>query len=415
MNAARSIVLAALRRLRGGLLEVSEAGRSHLFGPQDSSLKARLVVRDASAWRRFLRGSNGLADAYIRGEWECDDLVALVRIGARDVPRIDGVRRVALPAKRLVARVPRNSVRAARRHIAAHYDLGNDLFRAFLDETMTYSCARFDLPGLTLEDAQEAKLERACRTLALTPDDHLLEIGTGWGSLAIHAARRYGCRVTTATISREQARLARRRVHDAGLEGLVKVVLEDYRHLRGRFDKLVSLEMIEAVGWQYFDTFFRACARLLEPRGLMLLQAITIDGRFYDLEKATRSFANTYVFPSGCLPSLEVIRRCALSAGLAERWEDDLTDSYPPTLRHWRQRFNAARPALARLGYDERFARLWNLYLSWCEAGFLERRIEDHQLLFSRLKILSDRTSSSTAGPREASFASAVRPPGPST
>ena len=219
--------------------------------------------------------------------------------------------------------------------------------------------------------------------LELPPDDHLLEIGTGWGGLAIHARRHYGCRVTTTTISREQRELAPRAGADAGLEDRVTVLLEDYRDLRGRYDKLASIEMIEAVGWQYFDTFFPRCAELLEPDGLMLLQAITIDDRNYELEKAARSFINTHVFPSGCLPSLQVIRSCADRAGLAERGHEDMTASYPLTLSRWRRNFLAARERIEELGYDRRFRRLWELYLCWSEGGFRERRIGDYQMLLA--------------------------------
>jgi cyclopropane-fatty-acyl-phospholipid synthase len=250
---------------------------------------------------------------------------------------------------------------------------------------MTYSCAAFDDPEMTLAEAQGAKLERACRKLELTPDDHLLEIGSGWGALAIHAAHNYGCRVTTTTISREQHELATRRVAEAGLEDRVTILFEDYRRLVGRYDKLVSIEMIEAVGWQYFDTFFGKCSELLAPGGLMLLQAITIDDRRYELDKATRSFANTYVFPAGCLPSLEIIRGCLGRAGLTQLGLEDLTDSYPPTLRQWRENFVAATERVGELGYDERFQRLWRLYLCWCEGGFRERAIQDYQLLIAPL------------------------------
>jgi cyclopropane-fatty-acyl-phospholipid synthase len=415
MSLARAMVLGALRRVRNGRIELREGGRRHLLGPPDADLAVTVEVRDPSAWRRCLRGSHGVADAYLDGAWDCDDLVTLVRIGARELPRLDPLRRAILPLRRVLERVPRNTLRAARLHIGAHYDLGNDLFAAFLDETMSYSSATFDTPGMTLREAQEAKLDRICRALELTPDDHLLEIGSGWGGLAIHAAGRYGCRVTTTTISREQRALARARVQAAGLEDRVTVLLDDYRDLGGRYDKLVSVEMIEAVGWQYFDTFFDRCAALLTPGGLMLLQAITIDDRFYELEKAARSFANTHVFPSGCLPSLPVIRRCAGRVGLDERAADDLTDSYPPTLRRWRENFLAAEPEIAALGYDERFRRLWDLYLRWSEGGFLERRIEVHQLLFERVNMRDEIASSSSAGPREASLATASFPPGPST
>ena len=289
-----------------------------------------------------------MADAYLAGTWECDDLVTLVRIGAREIPRLDTLRRALLPLRR---GLPRNTITGARRHIAAHYDLGNELFAAFLDETMTYSCAAFDSPAMTLREAQEAKFERVCRGLELGLEDHLVEIGSGWGGLAVHAAMRHGCRVTT--ISREQ---------------------------RGRYSKLVSIEMIEAVGWQYFDTYFHRCAGLLEPGGRMALQAITIDDRYGELEMAARSFANTHVFPSGCLPSLSVIRHSAGRAGLVELEREDLSDSYPLTLRRRRENFAAAWDRVAELGYDERFRRRWELYLSWCEGGFVERRIKNHLL-----------------------------------
>jgi cyclopropane-fatty-acyl-phospholipid synthase len=375
VSLARSIVLAGLSRVRTGRIELREDGRCHLFGPEDGDLRVRIDVRDPRAWRPILRGSHGVADAYLHGWWDCDDLVALVRIGAREIPRLDPLRRVLAPLRR---GVPRNTRLASRRHVRAHYDLGNDLFEAFLDDTMMYSCALFDRPGMSLRDAQHAKLERICSQLALGPEDHLLEIGTGWGGLAIHAAQHRGCRVTTTTISSEQHALAQLRVREAGLADRVTVLLDDYRDLRGTYSKLVSVEMIEAVGWQYFDTFFGRCAGLLAPGGLMLLQAITIDDRFYELEKAARSFANTHVFPSGCLPSLPVIRRCAGRAGLTELAAEDLTDSYPLTLRAWRANFLAADlPA-----YDERFRRMWELYLCWAEGGFIERRTEDHQLLF---------------------------------
>jgi cyclopropane-fatty-acyl-phospholipid synthase len=236
-----------------------------------------------------------------------------------------------------------------------------------------------------LHEAQEAKLDRVCRKLELDPDDHLLEIGTGWGSLALHAAGRYGCRVTTTTISREQRAVAMQRVRKHGLEDRVTVLLEDYRDLRGRFDKLVSIEMIEAVGWQYFDTFFRRCAELLRPDGLMLLQAITIADRAYELEKATRSFVKQLIFPAGCLPSVEVIRRCVGRVTDFRMLDlEDMTDHYSETLRRWRENFVRSEKRAAELGYDQRFRRLWELYFSWCEGGFRERRIGDVQALLAK-------------------------------
>ncbi len=281
--------------------------------------------------------------------------------------------------------MPENTRTSARKHISAHYDLGNDLFSAFLDERMVYSCAYFPDRQASLEQAQLAKLQRICERLQLGPDNHLLEIGSGWGGLAIHAAREHGCRVTTTTISAEQHALASRRVREAGLEDRVTVLARDYRDLEGRYDRLVSVEMIEAVGWQYFDEFFRRCGELLTPDGLMLLQAITIDDRIYETEKGARSFANTYVFPGGCLPSQGLIADClARVTDMREVWREDITAHYPPTLVAWRRRFLDAWERLRAKGYDERFRRLWTFYLCSSEAGFRERRIADVQALFAK-------------------------------
>jgi cyclopropane-fatty-acyl-phospholipid synthase len=382
---ARHLSSALLGRLREGRLRVVGGADAREFGPPDAPLEATVRAQDSAFLDALPRGSLALADAYADGRWDSDDLVSLIRIGARELPRLDRFRRLLAPVRRATTRIPRNTRDGARRHIAAHYDLGNDMFRLFLDETMTYSCAYFESPDATLREAQEAKLDRICRKLELGPDDHVVEIGTGWGSFAMHAAGRYGCRVTTTTISREQRDLAVERVREAGLEDQVSVVLEDYRDLRGRFDKLVSIEMIEAVGWQYFDTFFRRCADLLRPSGLMLLQAITIEDRVYELEKATRSFIKQLIFPAGCLPSVEVIRR-SVSRVTDMRMLDleDITDHYPETLRRWRENFVRSADRVTELGYDLRFRRLWELYFAWCEGGFRERRIGDVQALFAK-------------------------------
>jgi cyclopropane-fatty-acyl-phospholipid synthase len=281
--------------------------------------------------------------------------------------------------------VPRNSRSGAHRHISAHYGLGNDLFALYLDGSMMYSSAVFPDPGASLAEAQEHRLDLICRALELGPEDHLLEIGTGWGALAAHAAGRYGCRVTTTTISREQRDGAMRRIGDAGVEDRVTVLLEDYRDLRGRYTKLVSLEMIEAVGWQYFDLFFRRCSELLEPDGLFFLQAILIDDRLYEVEKAARSFANTLIFPGGCLPSLEVIERCvARETDLNMVGLEQIGAHYARTLELWRERFVANADLAGELGYDEPFRRLWTLWLAMSEAGFRERRLRDVQILFAK-------------------------------
>jgi cyclopropane-fatty-acyl-phospholipid synthase len=382
---SRSLAFGALRRLRHGRLEVVEGGRRLAFGPAGAELRAEVRVLDPGFWRSLARGTVGLAERWMDFAWDCDDLVALGRMFVRELQAFDRVRRLLIPVQRAARLIPRNTREGARRNVAAHYDLGNDLFALFLDETMTYSCAVFDDSEASLREAQEAKLDLACRKLELRPGDHLLEIGSGWGSLAIHAASRYGCRVTTTTISRAQYELAVRRVQDAGLADRVTVLLEDYRDLRGRYDKLVSIEMIEAVGWQYFDLFFRRCSELLRPDGLMMLQAIVIDDQAYEAEKASKSFANTQIFPGGCLPSVEVIRRCtARATDMRALAVEDITGHYPETLRRWRERFLTRAERAETLGYDRSFRRLWELYLAWCEAGFLERRLGDLQLLLAK-------------------------------
>lgn len=387
--AARALVGAVLSRTKGGEIEVVENGASRVYG-EPSELRATVRVNDPAAWRGPLHGSTGLGEAFVDGLWETDDLVALIQIGARSLTNQHrgisaAVSKTRSGLHRLRGLVPENTRGGARQNISAHYDLGNDLFAAFLDPTMMYSCAYFPRDGADLEEAQVTKLDRICERLQLGPDTHLLEIGTGWGGMAIHAARTTGCRVTTTTISHAQHELATARVREAGLEDRVTILLRDYRDLDGTYDRLVSVEMIEAVGWQYFDQYFRTCDRLLADDGLFLLQAITVDDRLYEMEKASQSFANTHVFPGGCLPSL---KRIAESIGtvtqMREIWLEDITAHYPPTLAMWRERFFEAWDKLKAHGYDERFKRLWDYYLSSSEAGFRERRIGDVQVLFAK-------------------------------
>jgi cyclopropane-fatty-acyl-phospholipid synthase len=386
---AGTAVRTVLRQVGDGRIELSDDGRQRAFGPPGAELRASVTVHDPAAWRGPLGGSLGLGETYVDGAWDSDDLVALIRIAARELRDLDGLRgAVARPRgalHQLRGLVPAQTRGRARESIAAHYDLGNDLFSAFLGPRMQYSCAYFERPEATLEQAQIAKLERICRRLRLGPDTHLLEIGSGWGGLAVHAAAEHGARVTATTISREQHALATERVRAAGLGDRITVLLEDYRDLRGSFDRLVSVEMIEAVGWRQFDEYFRRCSRLLRPDGLMLLQAIAIDDRLYEAEKASRSFANTHVFPGGCLPSNRVIADClARVTDMRQIWSEDITAHYPPTLAAWRRRFHAAWEDLRDHGYDERFRRLWDFYLCSSEAGFRERRIADVQALFAK-------------------------------
>ncbi|HET9010703.1 MAG TPA: cyclopropane-fatty-acyl-phospholipid synthase family protein [Gemmatimonadaceae bacterium] len=384
---ARRIAHAFLARIHTGRLTVVEDGETVVFGAGPPT--ATVYVHSPRVWRRLMRGSRGLAESYLDGMWTTPDLTAVVRVAARNVDGIDRLRRrlapVRAPIQRAAALVRPNTRRRSRRAIAEHYDLGNDLFELMLDPTMMYSSALFDRPGMTLEEASTAKLERICEKLALGPDDHVLAIGTGWGGFAVHAASTRGCRVTTTTISREQHDYAVESVRRAGLEHRVTVLLDDYPDHQGRYDKLVSIEMIEAVGWRHFGTFFDTCSRLLEPDGLMMLQAILIDDRAYEVEKAGKSFINTYVFPDGCLPSMEVITRSvARRTDMQTLDVRDLTPDYAETLRRWSASFLQNAERAAALGYDERFKRLWTLYLSYCEAGFAERRITGAQVLFAK-------------------------------
>ncbi|MFN8201817.1 MAG: cyclopropane-fatty-acyl-phospholipid synthase family protein [Solirubrobacteraceae bacterium] len=376
---ARAAVLALLERIRTGRLTIVEGSRRTDLGPGGAPA-ATVEVRSPAVWPVLLRGSRGLAESYADGLWETPDLAAVIRVAARNVGVADAVRRRLAPVREPYTRARdlwrRNTPRRSRADIAAHYDLGNDLFELMLDPTMMYSCAVWPRRGATLEEAQTAKLERICAKLDLRPEHHVVEIGTGWGGFAVHAAGRYGCRVTTTTISAEQHAYAAARVRAAGLEDRVTVLREDYRDLRGRYDRLASIEMIEAVGWKDFGTFFACCSNLLAPDGLMVLQAIVADDRAYAVEKASRTFIRTYIFPNGCLPSPEIIARCvARRTDLRAVHAEDLTPHYVETLRSWRANVERSVARLAELGYDERFRRLWRLYLAYCEAGFAERRI----------------------------------------
>jgi cyclopropane-fatty-acyl-phospholipid synthase len=392
--AARGVALRLLRQARHGRLRVIEAdGTVHRFGtdPEPGSglapLEAELRLHDAEVWPWLLRGSLGLGESYGDGRWSSPDLVALVSLGARNMPAFDRLRErlapLLVPAQR-VRHGARNTIARSRRQIRAHYDLSNDFFGLFLDPTMLYSCALFDRPGATLEEAQVAKLDQLCRKLDLAPGVRLLEIGTGWGALAIHAAREYGAHVTTTTISERQHELAAQRIAEAGLQDRVDLRLQDYRDLRGRYDRIVSVEMIEAVGWRDLPTFFRRCDELLAPDGLLALQAITIDDRAYEAEKRGRSFINTLIFPGGCLPSQAEMARCTKQAtSLRTVGVEDLSPHYAETLRRWRAAFHDAHDAVRGLGYDERFVRLWDLYLAYCQAGFAERRIQLVQQVYA--------------------------------
>jgi cyclopropane-fatty-acyl-phospholipid synthase len=321
--------------------------------------------------------------------WDSPDLTAVVRLFVQNRAVLDGLdgglALLATPLRRWLHRRNRNDRAGSRRNIAAHYDLGDDLFELFLDETMTYSAAMFATPTATLAEAQRAKLDRLCGKLDLVPGDHLLEIGTGWGALGIHAARAYGCRVTTTTISAEQHAFAKERIRAAGLADRITLLLQDYRELEGRFDKLVSVEMIEAVGHQYYDEFFRRCAALLQDDGLMALQAITIADQHYERARDSVDFIQRHIFPGSCIPSVTALLDSATRASdLRLTHLEDIGPHYVRTLATWRGRLRERWDDALALGLDEEFLRLFEFYFCYSEGGFAERHIGDVQMLLAR-------------------------------
>lgn len=387
---ARRLVLRRLAGLRQGTLELREGQERLRYGSAAANpLNARIRVLRPRFYRAIAcGGSLGAAESYVDGDWDSDDLTSLVRLMARNrdtMLEVDGgLARIGELVARAVHLTRANTRHGSRRNILAHYDLGNELFEHFLDWTMTYSSAFFTDPGMSLEAAQTAKLDRLCRKLRLTPADHLLEIGTGWGSLAIHAASHYGCRVTTTTISPAQLEVATRRVAAAGLSDRVELLQKDYRELDGRYDKLISIEMIEAVGHEHLPTFFATCSRLLEPDGLMGLQAITIADRNYQAARRSVDFIQRYIFPGGALPSVAALTGAiATASDLTPHHLDEMGLHYAETLRRWRRRFEEQWPAIAPLGFDERFRRLWRYYFAYCEGGFLERVIGVVQMVLA--------------------------------
>ncbi len=375
--------------LEHGRVTIVDGARRDTYGTATTRCALHATVQVHA--RRFYAelafgGSVGAGESFMAGDWSVDDLTALVRIVLVNRRVLDGLdggwSRIADPARRLLHAAARNTRGGSRRNIAAHYDIGNDFFELFLDPTMTYSCAVYERGDMTLEQAQLAKLDRICRKLQLEPGDHLLEIGTGWGALALHAALHYGCRVTTTTISREQHALARRRIDAAGLAGRINLRLDDYRDLDGCYDKLVSVEMIEAVGHQYFDTFFRRCGELLAPGGTMVLQSITIDERQYAAARDSVDFIKRHVFPGCCIPSLSALAQSAARASSLRIVDlEDIGPHYATTLAAWRRRLFDSAEAVRARGYPETLLRLWHFYLSYCEGGFAERALGNAQIV----------------------------------
>ncbi|HUK95920.1 MAG TPA: cyclopropane-fatty-acyl-phospholipid synthase family protein [Gaiellaceae bacterium] len=380
-RAATLVLERALAGLEGGTLKVElPDGRVRRFG---AGAPVRLAIHDAAFFRRLaLRGKLGLGESYTAGEWDSDDLVALFELLLRNA---DAMSRRHGDVRRLLELRPRlqrrNGVARSRRNIAYHYDLGNDLFALMLDETMTYSCAVFEHPGMSLAEAQRAKYERLCRRLELGPEDHVLEIGCGWGGFARHAAERHGCRVTGITISREQAVLARERTR--GLP--VDILEQDYRAVEGSFTKVVSIEMVEAIGADQFGTFFQTIDRVLAPGGRVAVQTILVPEQRWGRYRRTPDWIERYVFPGCLIPSLEALAHAAARhSRLGIYGVDEIGEHYAETLRRWRASFHARIEDVRRLGYDRRFERTWDFYLAFCEAAFRLRSLRDAQLLLAR-------------------------------
>ena len=387
--ACRRLLAARLEQLVGGRLELHDAAGTLSLGSGAPTIE--LCVDDPRFYRRVaLGGTLGAAEAYVDGLWRCDDLVGLVRLLVRNRELTDGLEggpaRAALALARAVhVLFANNTLRGSRRNIAAHYDLGNHLFEKMLDRHMQYSSALFERADDDLDTASRRKIERIVAKLELDAGDHLLEIGGGWGGLAICAARATGCRVTTTTISREQYEFARDRVERAGLAERVEVLCTDYRELTGRYSKVVSVEMVEAVGANHLDTYFGRIGRLLAPDGLALLQAITIEDRRYDSALRSVDFIKKHIFPGSFIPCASVLLGSAARASdLVVVNLEDLGDDYARTLAAWRARFDANASDIAALGYDERFRRAWRFYLIYCEGGFRERALSNVQLLFAK-------------------------------
>ena len=391
-NLAKSQLLKRLQALPRGYLVIEDAVDTHEFGDPagECAVRAKIVIEDETAYRDIaFGGSMGGAEAFMLGKWTTPNLLELVRLMCINIDFLNGIDGgtplLERAGDKLFHWFNRNTEKQARENISRHYDLSNDFFELFLDPEMMYSAAIFEHADTDLDTAAVHKLDVICRKLELKPEDHLLEIGTGWGGLAIHAAKKYGCRVTTTTISREQYEAACRRVREEGLEDRVTLLFEDYRNLEGNFDKLVSVEMIEAVGHEYYDRYFATCSSLLKEDGLMLIQAITMPDQRYEYARRSVDFIQRYIFPGGSLPSHEVIATSVrkntdlLMVGMQEIGED-----YARTLSVWRERFLARLDEVRALGFDDVFVRMWHYYLCYCQGGFEERIIGTSQILFAK-------------------------------
>ena len=386
---AKSQILKRLHSLQVGQLTLIDGLEKHNFG-KSTEIKATITILDPRFYGEIaFGGSIGAGEAYMLGYWTTDNLTNVIRLMCLNQNVMDtlegGYQWLIKPLMKGLHWLNSNSLEGSRKNIAAHYDLGNEMFALFLDPTMMYSSAIFNEHSSTLQSASELKLRVICEKLALKPTDHVVEIGTGWGGFAIYAAKNYGCKVTTTTISKQQFELAKARVEAAGLSEQITLLLEDYRHLDGKYDKLVSIEMIEAVGYQYYDTYFAKVGALLKPNGLALIQAITIADQRYESAKSSVDFIQRYIFPGSCIPSNTAMLNSVTKVSDLRLFDlEDIGPHYAITLRIWRENFFANIDAVRKLGYSEEFIKMWEFYLCYCEGGFAERALGDVHLLLAK-------------------------------
>lgn len=386
---AKSQILKRLQLLQKGRLRLVDGAEKHRFGNSDE-ISVTIYVHDSRFYGEIaFGGSIGAGEAYMLGYWSADNLTDVIRIMCINQSVMDtlegGYQWLTKPFLQILHWLNSNTTEGSRKNIAAHYDLGNDMFALFLDPTMMYSSAIFNADTPNLQAASELKLKTICEKLDLKSSDHVVEIGTGWGSFAIYAATHYGCRVTTTTISKQQYELAKVRVKAAGLEDKITLLLEDYRHLTGTFDKLVSIEMIEAVGHQFYDAYFAKVGSLLKADGLALIQAITIADQRYENAKKSVDFIQRYIFPGSCIPSNTAMLNSVTKTSDLRLFDlEDIGPHYATTLRIWRENFFAHIKEVRKLGYTEEFIKMWDFYLSYCEGGFMERALGDVHLLLAK-------------------------------
>lgn len=389
---AKTKILQRLKKLQHGQLTITDGNEKYVFGriTQTASIDVTIHVHDARFYGEIaFGGSIGAGEAYMLGYWTSDNLTDVIRLMCINQSVMDtlegGYLWMTRPLMKVLHWLNSNTTEGSRKNIAAHYDLGNEMFALFLDPTMMYSSAMFNAETETLQAASELKLKTICEKLDLKPSDHVIEIGTGWGGFAIYAASHYGCKVTTTTISKQQFELAKIRVSAAGLDDKITLLLEDYRHLQGQYDKLVSIEMVEAVGYQFYDTYFSKVSKLLKPDGMALIQAITIADQRYESAKSSVDFIQRYIFPGSCIPSNTAMLNSITKVSDLRLFDlEDIGPHYATTLKLWRENFFKHLYEVRKLGYSEEFIKMWEFYLCYCEGGFAERALGDVHLLLAK-------------------------------